>query len=123
MATADPIALARSLGAPERALEPRGRGGIKIDPALVDGPLRGRVVLVSAMTPTPAGEGKTTTTVGLVDGLVRRGARAIGALREPSLGPLFGRKGGAVGGGKSRVEPADSINLHFTGDIHAVTSA
>jgi formate--tetrahydrofolate ligase len=120
---ADLLALARSLGAPETALEPRGHGVMKIDPALIDGPERGRVVLVTAMTPTPAGEGKTTTTVGLVDGLNRRGVKAIGALREPSLGPLFGRKGGAVGGGKARVEPADNINLHFTGDIHAVTAA
>ena len=75
------------------------------------------------MTPTPAGEGKTTTTIGLIDGLRRRGVQAIGALREPSLGPLFGLKGGAVGGGKSRLVPDDAINMHFTGDIHAVTSA
>jgi formate--tetrahydrofolate ligase len=115
--------LARALGAPEHALEPRGRGVHKIDPDLVEAPERGRVVLVTAMTPTPPGEGKTTTTVGLVDGLRRRGAKAVGALREPSLGPLFGRKGGAIGGGRARVEPADGINLHFTGDIHAVTAA
>ncbi len=119
----DPLILARELGVPDRAIEPRGAGVIKIDPAAIDTPPKGRVVLVTAMTPTPAGEGKTTTTIGLVDGLRRRGVRAVGALREPSLGPLFGRKGGAVGGGKSRVEPADVINLHFTGDIHAVTSA
>ena len=120
---ADPTELAGTLGIPTAALEPRGRGVVKVDPALVEGSARGRVVLVTAMTPTPAGEGKTTTTVGLVDGLCRRGVRAIGALREPSLGPLFGKKGGAVGGGRSRVEPADAINLHFTGDIHAVTTA
>jgi formate--tetrahydrofolate ligase len=119
----DPVALARRLSIPEHALEARGRGVVKVDPSLVEGTPRGRVVLVTAMTPTPAGEGKTTTTIGLVDGLNRRGVRAVGALREPSLGPLFGMKGGAVGGGKSRVEPAESINLHFTGDIHAVTSA
>lgn len=119
----DPIILARELGVPDRAVEARGTGVVKIDPAMIDAPPHGRVVLVTAMTPTPAGEGKTTTTIGLVDGLRRRGVRAVGALREPSLGPLFGRKGGAVGGGKSRVEPADVINLHFTGDIHAVTSA
>ncbi|MBI1946952.1 MAG: formate--tetrahydrofolate ligase [Deltaproteobacteria bacterium] len=119
----DPLVLARELGVPDRAVEPRGAGVVKVDPTAVDTPPRGRVVLVTAMTPTPAGEGKTTTTIGLVDGLRRRGVRALGALREPSLGPLFGRKGGAVGGGKSRVEPADAINLHFTGDIHAVTSA
>ena len=105
------------------AVEPRGRAIFKIDPERVTGPEKARVVLVTAMTPTPAGEGKTTTTVGLVDGLRKRGVRAMGALREPSLGPLFGRKGGAVGGGRSRVEPADAINLHFTGDIHAVTAA
>jgi formate--tetrahydrofolate ligase len=105
------------------AFEPRGRGMWKVDPERVHGGETGRVVLVTAMTPTPPGEGKTTTTVGLVDGLRRRGIKAVGALREPSLGPLFGRKGGAVGGGKSRVEPAENINLHFTGDIHAVTAA
>ncbi len=105
------------------AFEARGRGIWKVDPERIEGTEAARVVLVTAMTPTPAGEGKTTTTIGLVDGLRRRGVRAVGALREPSLGPLFGRKGGAVGGGRSRVEPADAINLHFTGDIHAVTSA
>ena len=107
----------------EAAFEMRGRGMWKVDPEHVHGAEAGRVVLVTAMTPTPAGEGKTTTTIGLVDGLRRRGIKAVGALREPSLGPLFGRKGGAVGGGKARVEPAENINLHFTGDIHAVTAA
>lgn len=120
----DPIwSIAERLGLPDAALEPRGRGIVKVDPALVPQAPRGRVVLVSAMTPTPAGEGKTTTTIGLVDGLRRLGASAVGALREPSLGPLFGHKGGAVGGGKSQVTPSDAINLHFTGDLHAVTSA
>jgi formate--tetrahydrofolate ligase len=120
---ANPADLAHHLGIPARALEARGHGVLKVDPTLVPGAVRGRVVLVTAMTPTPAGEGKTTTTIGLVDGLCKRGVRAIGALREPSLGPLFGKKGGAVGGGRSRVDPADAINLHFTGDIHAVASA
>lgn len=98
-------------------------GVCKVDAARITAPRAGRVVLVTAMTPTPAGEGKTTTTIGLVDGLRSIGVKAVGALREPSLGPLFGRKGGAVGGGKARIEPADKINLHFTGDIHAVTAA
>jgi formate--tetrahydrofolate ligase len=120
-------AVADSLGLPVSAVESRARGVVKVDPELVAGNFggdeRGRVVLVTAMTPTPPGEGKTTTTIGLVDGLCRRGVRAVGALREPSLGPLFGLKGGAVGGGKARVSPDDVINLHFTGDLHAVTSA
>ena len=115
--------VAAFLDLPANATEARGRGVLKVDPDLVTGDRKGRVVLMTAMTPTPAGEGKTTTTIGLVDGLSRRGVRAVGALREPSLGPLFGMKGGAVGGGKSRVMPDDAINLHFTGDLHAVTSA
>jgi formate--tetrahydrofolate ligase len=120
---ADILQIARSLGLPDDAIEARGRGVVKVDPDLVPGDERGRVVLVTAMTPTPAGEGKTTTTIGLVDGLRRRGVKAVGALREPSLGPLFGLKGGAVGGGKARIVPDDAINMHFTGDLHAVTSA
>ncbi len=119
-----PHTLAADLDIPALAIEARGDGIVKIDPARVPAQATlGRVVLVTAMTPTPAGEGKTTTTIGLVDGLRARNVRAVGALREPSLGPLFGKKGGAVGGGKSRIEPADKINLHFTGDLHAVTSA
>jgi formate--tetrahydrofolate ligase len=120
---ADILQIARSLGLSDDAIEARGRGVLKVDPDLVPGAERGRVVLVTAMTPTPAGEGKTTTTIGLVDGLRRRGVKAVGALREPSLGPLFGLKGGAVGGGKARIVPDDAINMHFTGDLHAVTSA
>ena len=119
----DIVALAKEVGFSAAAVEVKGHGVAKIDPDLVPGDERGRVVLVTAMTPTPAGEGKTTTTIGLVDGLRKRGVKAIGALREPSLGPLFGLKGGAVGGGKARVMPDDVINLHFTGDLHAVTSA
>jgi len=119
--TLDP--LISRIGIPEDAIAPFGHDVVKIDPEKVTGAERGRVVLVTAMTPTPAGEGKTTTSIGLVDALNRIGVRAVGALREPSLGPLFGKKGGAVGGGKARVTPADRINLHFTGDIHAVTSA
>jgi formate--tetrahydrofolate ligase len=124
MTKLDIAPVVRALDLPPAAVEPRGHGIAKIDPTLV--PSRGkegRIVLVTAMTPTPAGEGKTTTTIGLVDGLRLRGVRAIGALREPSLGPLFGVKGGAVGGGKARIVPDDAINLHFTGDLHAVTSA
>jgi formate--tetrahydrofolate ligase len=84
---------------------------------------RGRLILVSAITPTPAGEGKTTTSIGLAQGLRRIGQNAALALRQPSMGPVFGRKGGATGGGASRVEPSNTINLQFTGDFHAITAA
>ena len=83
----------------------------------------GKLVLVTAISPTPAGEGKTTTTVGLGDGLNRIGKKAVICLREPSLGPCFGIKGGAAGGGYAQVVPMEDINLHFTGDFHAITSA
>ncbi|MDX2201401.1 MAG: formate--tetrahydrofolate ligase, partial [Hyphomicrobiaceae bacterium] len=83
----------------------------------------GKLILVSAISPTPAGEGKTTTTVGLGDGLNRIGKKAMSCLREPSLGPCFGVKGGAAGGGYAQVVPMEDINLHFTGDFHAITSA
>ena len=83
----------------------------------------GKLVLVTAITPTPAGEGKSTTTVGLAQGLQKIGKKVIVALREPSLGPCFGIKGGAAGGGYSQVVPMEDINLHFTGDFHAITSA
>jgi formate--tetrahydrofolate ligase len=99
----------------------------KIDPRVLEGPRRAsgaaRLVLVSAITPTSAGEGKTTTTIGLAQGLARLGKSVCAALREPSLGPCLGVKGGATGGGKSQLHPADRINLHFTGDFHAVTTA
>jgi formate--tetrahydrofolate ligase len=91
--------------------------------ALRSGTKTGRLILVSAITPTPAGEGKTTMSIGLAQGLKRIGQSVALALRQPSMGPVFGRKGGATGGGRSTVQPADSINLHFTGDFHAVTSA
>src|SRR6516165_4601566 len=84
---------------------------------------RGKLILVSAITPTPAGEGKTTTSIGLAQGLRRIGRRAALALRQPSMGPVFGRKGGATGGGASRVEPSNTINLQFTGDFHAIATA
>ncbi len=118
--------VARALGLPDDAIIPYGRDKAKVDvsrvPGLADRP-DGRLILVTAMTPTPAGEGKTTTTVGLGDGLNRIGKRTIVALREPSLGPCFGMKGGAAGGGYAQVVPMEDINLHFTGDFHAITSA
>ena len=83
----------------------------------------GKLVLVTAITPTPAGEGKTTTTIGLADGLKRIGKKVVVALREPSLGPVFGIKGGAAGGGYAQVIPMEDINLHFTGDFHAIGAA
>ena len=83
----------------------------------------GKLILVTAITPTPAGEGKTTTSVGLTDGLNKIGKKSIVWLREPSLGPSFGMKGGAAGGGYAQVIPKEQINLHFTGDFHAITSA
>ena len=106
-------------------LQSWGPGVAKIGPEAVfrQDPLIGKLVLVSAISPTPAGEGKTTCTIGLTQAARRLGARAACALREPSLGPVFGAKGGGTGGGKSRLVPSERINLHFTGDIHAVTSA
>ncbi len=109
----------------EKYLEQYGRWKAKVDPALLrdtDKP-DGKLVLVTAITPTPAGEGKTTTTIGLSDGLRRIGKDVIVALREPSLGPVFGIKGGAAGGGYAQVVPMEDINLHFTGDFHAIGAA
>ena len=101
-----------------------GRDKAKVGLEVLKGkPQRGKLILVSAITPTPAGEGKTTVSIGLSQGLKKIGQSVALALRQPSMGPVFGRKGGATGGGKSTVEPADSINLHFTGDFHAITSA
>ena len=118
--------IAARAGVPETALHPYGRHIAKVDLAHL-GTLRdrpdGKLVLVTAISPTPAGEGKTTTTVGLGDALTRLGSRAMIALREPSLGPCFGMKGGAAGGGYAQVVPMTEINLHFTGDFHAITSA
>ena len=119
-------AVGEKLGIPAEALIPYGHVKAKISAqflkALNDRP-EGDLVLVTAMNPTPAGEGKTTTTVGLGDALTRIGKRAVIALREPSLGPCFGQKGGATGGGFAQVVPMDDINLHFTGDFHAITAA
>ena len=116
--------IAARLGLPEVAVEPYGRHKAKIDVGAVPvGAKPGRLVLVTAINPTAAGEGKTTTSVGLADALNRIGKRAVLALREPSLGPCFGSKGGATGGGYAQVVPMEDINLHFTGDFHAITSA
>jgi formate--tetrahydrofolate ligase len=118
--------IAARLGIPDDALEPYGRFKAKVALDWLakrrDGP-QGKLILVTAINPTPAGEGKTTTSVGLADALNRRGRKAIVALREPSLGPCFGMKGGAAGGGYAQVVPMEEINLHFTGDFHAITSA
>ena len=109
----------------EKYIEQYGRYKAKVDPALLKETERknGKLVLVTAITPTPAGEGKTTTTIGLADGLARIGKDVTVALREPSLGPVFGIKGGAAGGGYSQVVPMEDINLHFTGDFHAIGAA
>lgn len=118
--------VARDLGLHPDDVIPWGRHKAKISlDALArrEGQKRGRLVLVSAINPTPAGEGKTTMSVALAMGLAKRGRRAVAALREPSLGPVFGMKGGGTGGGHATLVPAADINLHFTGDIHAVTSA
>ena len=114
------------LDIPEDALIPYGRDKAKITQdhlaTLQDRP-RGHLILVTAITPTPAGEGKTTTTVGLGDGLSHIGKRAAICIREASLGPCFGMKGGAAGGGHAQVIPMEDMNLHFTGDFHAITAA
>jgi formate--tetrahydrofolate ligase len=124
-ATLLPIAdIAARLSLPEAAVELYGRHTAKIDVGAVPpGAVPGRLVLVTAINPTAAGEGKTTTSVGLADALNRIGKRAVLTLREPSLGPCFGSKGGATGGGYAQVVPMEDINLHFTGDFHAITSA
>ena len=117
--------IADRLGLPGDLLEPYGRFTAKIQLETLDRfPLRrGKLVLITAITPTLSGEGKTVTTIGLTQGLVKRGHAAIAALREPSLGPVFGQKGGATGGGKASLFPLDKINLHFNGDFHAITAA
>ena len=119
--------VAAELGVPDDLLIPFGHDKAKIHSRLLtQPPPRGgerKLILVSAMTPTPAGEGKTTTTIGLGQALTRLGKSVCVALREPSLGPCMGIKGGGTGGGRSRLEPSSDINLHFTGDFHAVTSA
>ena len=116
--------VARAAGIPDAALVPYGRYKAKLDLAeLPPAQRQGKLILVTAINPTPAGEGKTTTSVGLADALHRIGKRAMLCLREPSLGPCFGVKGGGAGGGNAQVMPMDEINLHFTGDFHAITAA
>jgi formate--tetrahydrofolate ligase len=122
-----PIAeVGKKIGIPDSALLNYGPYKAKVSFDFINGVQKnkdGKLILVTALTPTPAGEGKTTTTVGLGDGLNRLGKKAMSCLREPSLGPCFGVKGGAAGGGYAQVVPMEDINLHFTGDFHAITSA
>ena len=117
--------IAAKVEIPDDCLEPYGKYKAKVDRSLLETSQRknGKLILVTAITPTPAGEGKTTTTIGLADGLRRIGKRSVVALREPSLGPVFGVKGGAAGGGYAQVVPMEDINLHFTGDFHAIGAA
>lgn len=121
------IEIAKKLNISEEHVELFGRDKAKIRLDALEGARssrpEGKLVLVSAITPTPAGEGKTTTSIGLAQGLRKLGKNAVLALRQPSMGPVFGRKGGATGGGRCRLEPSDTINLQFTGDFHAVTAA
>lgn len=117
------LEIAGRAGIPEKFVEQYGNDKAKIDLAYLNGQKKGKLILVTAITPTPAGEGKTTTTIGLADGLARIGKRVTVALREPSLGPVFGIKGGAAGGGYAQVIPMEDINLHFTGDFHAIGAA
>ncbi|CDZ25253.1 formate--tetrahydrofolate ligase [Neorhizobium galegae] len=120
------VEIGAKLGIPVEALAPYGHDKAKVGADFISslsGKKDGKLILVTAINPTPAGEGKTTTTVGLGDGLNRIGKKAIICVREPSLGPCFGVKGGAAGGGYSQVIPMEDINLHFTGDFHAITSA
>jgi len=133
-ASADPLAtvrprpiveIAARLGLQADEIEPYGRFKAKLPLSRIDlaRAARAKLILVSAVTPTPAGEGKTTTSIGLADGLSRLGKRAVAVLREPSLGPVFGMKGGATGGGRARLIPHADINLHFNGDFSAVEKA
>lgn len=117
--------IARNLNIPEEAIETYGKYKAKLDTSIIDEVKvnQARLILVTAINPTPAGEGKTTTTVGLGDGLNALGKKTLIALREPSLGPVFGVKGGAAGGGYAQVVPMEDINLHFTGDLHAIGAA
>ena len=123
--TMEPIGkIAKKIKVNDDQYEPYGKYKAKLDLSLLDREGNdGKLILVTAITPTPAGEGKTTTTIGLADGLRKIGKNSVAALREPSLGPVFGVKGGAAGGGYAQVVPMEDINLHFTGDFHAITSA
>ncbi|CAI8013757.1 Formate--tetrahydrofolate ligase [Geodia barretti] len=117
--------VAGQLGIPQEHLVPYGHYKAKISLDALQGRenQRGKLIVVTGITPTPAGEGKTTTSVGLTQGLGKLGHKAVVTLREPTLGPIFGIKGGGTGGGMARVVPEDDINIHFTGDAHAVASA
>ncbi len=117
--------IAEIAGIDEEVVEQYGKYKAKVDPKIINDESRknGKLILVTAITPTPAGEGKTTTTIGLADGLRKIGKNSVVALREPSLGPVFGIKGGAAGGGYAQVVPMEDINLHFTGDFHAIGAA
>ena len=117
--------IAKAAGVDDKYLEQYGKYKAKVDYSLLKESDRrdGKLILVTAITPTPAGEGKTTTTIGLADGMKRIGKNVVVALREPSLGPVFGIKGGAAGGGWAQVVPMEDINLHFTGDFHAIGAA
>ena len=118
--------IAKIAGIPLTYIEPYGKFKAKIDTSIFD-VLKdvpdGKLVLVTAITPTKAGEGKTTTSIALAEGMAKINQKAILSLREPSLGPVFGIKGGATGGGLASIDPRDDINLHFTGDMHALTSS
>lgn len=126
-ANLEPItSIAKTMGVSEEDLELYGRYKAKLSPSIwnkIKNKKDGKLVLVTAINPTPAGEGKTTITVGLAQALCKKGKKAVAALREPSLGPVMGVKGGAAGGGYAQVVPMEDINLHFTGDMHAITAA
>ena len=118
------IEIAKKCGIGEDDIEYYGKYKAKIDVSkLKDKQRKAKLILVTAITPTPAGEGKTTTTIGLADALNKIGKQTVVAIREPSLGPVFGVKGGACGGGYAQVVPMEDINLHFTGDLHAIGTA
>ena len=122
METIDKIA--QKVNICDEALEMYGKYKAKVDVTKLKTKGKdGKLILVTAINPTKAGEGKSTTTIGLIDGLAALGQNVMGCLREPSLGPVFGLKGGATGGGYSQVVPMEDINLHFTGDMHAITTA
>ena len=115
--------IAKKIGIDADDLELYGKYKAKVDPSVIKSNKNGKVILVTAISPTPAGEGKSTTTIGLTDALNRLGKNTMVALREPSFGPVMGVKGGAAGGGYAQVIPMEDINLHFTGDLHAITTA
>src|SRR4051812_9176884 len=115
------VDVARELGLTPDDLDLYGKFKAKIPLEIADRPIKGRLVLITAMNPTPAGEGKSTVTVGVTQALRRLGKNALMCMREPSLGPVFGVKGGAAGGGYAQVIPMEDINLHFTGDFHAIS--